>query len=173
MFVDPTNGRHVAVTGLRLAQGAKSLAGCARVRSLDIRSVIVTSVALAILATIAPSKSLAQSITVFNYVPGVDVSLGSATGISADGSTVVGYNASSLSSPFEAFRWTQASGVVGLGFASGFANNNFAMAVNSDGTVVVGYGNSNTQIQGFDGPPRAGSRVSALLLVMTTTRPAG
>jgi probable HAF family extracellular repeat protein len=109
---------------------------------------IVASLALVIMILAAPSTSLAQSITVFDFVSGGG--FGSATGLSADGSTVVGYNQSSVIGPTEAFRWTQATGVVSLGFASGFADSNIATAVNGDCTVAVGYGNSATQIQGFD-----------------------
>ena len=40
-----------------------------------------------------------------------------ANAVSADGSVVVGYSSSAASGPFatEAFRWTQAGGIVGLG----------------------------------------------------------
>jgi cysteine-rich repeat protein/probable HAF family extracellular repeat protein len=56
-----------------------------------------------------------------------------AHGVSADGSVVVGYSISGPGAPpvFEAFRWTQAGGMVGLG--EGRAN-----GVSADGTVVVG-----------------------------------
>src|SRR5258708_29901351 len=109
---------------------------------------IVASLALVILILAAPSTSLAQSITVFDFVSGGG--FGSATCLSADGSTIVGYNQTSVIGPTEAFRWTQATGVVSLGFASGFADSNIATAVNGDGTAAVGYGNNATQIQGFD-----------------------
>jgi probable HAF family extracellular repeat protein len=153
MFVDRANGRHDAGIGLRLARVAKLLAGCAPARPRDVKRVIVAAVTLAILATAAPSNTLAQSITLFQYVPGGSaLTFGSATGISTDGSTVTGYNASFVNSSFvfEAFRWTAATGVVGLGFATGFADANYATAVNSDGTAVVGYGFSDTALQGFE-----------------------
>jgi probable HAF family extracellular repeat protein len=153
MFVDRANGFHDAGTGLRLPRVAKSWAGRAPGQPFDVKRVIVASLALAIVATAAPSHALAQSITMFQYVPGGSaLTYGSATAISADGSTVAGYNATFVNSSYvyEAFRWTAATGVVGLGFATGFADNNFATAVNSNGTAVVGYGNSNTALQGFE-----------------------
>jgi probable HAF family extracellular repeat protein len=153
MLVDRANGLHDAGTGLRLPRAAKSCAGRAPPRPFDVKSVIVASLALAILSTTAPSNALAQSITLFQYVPGGSAqTFGSATGISADGSTVAGYNASFVNSSYvyEAFRWTAPTGVVNLGFASGFADSNFATAVNSNGTAVAGYGNSNTALQGFE-----------------------
>jgi hypothetical protein len=49
------------------------------------------------------------------------------------------YPASSTS---EAFRWSQAGGMVGLGDLPGGLFYSVALAVSSDGSVVVGYGNS-------------------------------
>jgi probable HAF family extracellular repeat protein len=61
-----------------------------------------------------------------------------ALGVSSDGTTVVG---SSASSPFivaEAFLWTQATGMVGLGTLPGYSNSR-ATSVSGNGTVVVGW----------------------------------
>src|SRR5450830_1297939 len=69
--------------------------------------------------------------------PGYDKSY--AYGVSADGSVVVGYGNSSTTGGDEAFRWTSAGGMVGLGHLSnGFQSR--AASVNADGTVVVGDG---------------------------------
>jgi probable HAF family extracellular repeat protein len=58
--------------------------------------------------------------------------------VNADGSVVVGFsNASGTGTNLEAFRWTQAGGMVGLGFLPG-RTFSVAFAVNGDGTVVVG-----------------------------------
>ena len=57
---------------------------------------------------------------------------GSALGVSGDGSVVVGYSYSA--NGLEAFRWTQAGGIVGLGGVS----QSSAQAVSGDGSVVVG-----------------------------------
>ena len=56
---------------------------------------------------------------------------GVATGISGDGSVVVGQSG-------EAFRWTQAGGMVGLGSLSGGGTSSFATSISADGSVVVG-----------------------------------
>lgn len=71
----------------------------------------------------------AASFTGLGHLPGDDHS--GARGISADGSTVVGYGSS------EAFRWTESEGMVGLGpFSDGDRSD--AYAVSADGSVVVG-----------------------------------
>jgi uncharacterized membrane protein len=64
-----------------------------------------------------------------------------AYGISADGSTVVGFRSAALGS--EAFRWTSTGGMVGLGIipgggggVGGFASE--ALDVSADGSTVVG-----------------------------------
>ncbi len=58
-----------------------------------------------------------------------------AYGVSADGGVVVGM---SLSSFQEAFRWTQADGMAGLGDLTSGSNYSVARAVSADGGVVVG-----------------------------------
>ncbi len=65
-----------------------------------------------------------------------------ATGVSADGSVVVG--ASYSASGREAFRWTAAGGMVGLGDLPGGGFESAAWGVSGDGSVVVGYSNSAT-----------------------------
>jgi probable HAF family extracellular repeat protein len=68
-----------------------------------------------------------------------------ATGVSSDGSVVVGHGPSTTGGGYgaEPFRWTANEGIVGLGILSG---QNFAAAtgVSSDGAVVVGYAYSTT-----------------------------
>ncbi|MCU7241850.1 MAG: PEP-CTERM sorting domain-containing protein [Microcystis aeruginosa WS75] len=68
-----------------------------------------------------------------------------ARGVSADGSVVVGYGNSANNSGAnrtEAFRWTQVTGMVGLGDLAGGSFDSAAWGVSADGSVVVGYGNS-------------------------------
>ena len=73
-----------------------------------------------------------------------------AAGVSADGLVVVGFG-NSASGP-EAFRWTQATGMVGLGdllggqFRSGVT---MPTRVSADGSVVVGYSDSALGGEGF------------------------
>jgi probable HAF family extracellular repeat protein len=59
-----------------------------------------------------------------------------ATGVSADGSTVVGYGGTSGFTGIRAFHWTAASGMVSLGTQLGMASR--AYSVSGDGSVVVG-----------------------------------
>jgi len=62
-----------------------------------------------------------------------------AWGVSADGSVVVGDSDSDLNSIIsEAFRWTQATGMVGLGYLPGGELFSSASGVSADGSVVVG-----------------------------------
>src|SRR5437588_529283 len=63
-----------------------------------------------------------------------------ALGVSADGHVVVGQSSSTLG--FEAFRWTQASGMVFLGDLPGGPFISFANGVSADGSVIVGASNS-------------------------------
>ena len=69
------------------------------------------------------------------YLPGGSFS-SAADGVSADGSVVVGYGNSGTG--FQAFRWTQATGMVGLGYLPG-GESSGASAVSADGSVVVGH----------------------------------
>ena len=70
-----------------------------------------------------------------------------ALGISADGSVVVGHSWSVSSRP-EAFRWTQGTGMVGLGgFSSGLSSS--ARGVSADGAVVVGWGDCGSGSRAF------------------------
>jgi probable HAF family extracellular repeat protein len=72
------------------------------------------------------------------YLPGGSSS--GASAVSADGTVVVGSSASA--SGTEAFRWTAAGGMVGLGDLPGGIFSSGASAVSADGSVVVGTGNS-------------------------------
>jgi probable HAF family extracellular repeat protein len=76
-----------------------------------------------------------------------------ASGVSADGSVVVGtgnrsFGGDSVDGP-EAFRWTSAQGMVGLGDLSGGLINSVARAVSADGAIVTGYSYSTNGKEGF------------------------
>lgn len=61
--------------------------------------------------------------------------------VSADGSTVVGYSQSSPSpGSREAFRWTEAGGMIGLGDFAHPTPQSDAQGVSADGSVIVGRG---------------------------------
>ncbi len=62
--------------------------------------------------------------------------------VSADGAVVVGESSSESSGDYnEAFRWTQADGMVGLGDLPGGDFHSSARSVSADGSLIVGDGN--------------------------------
>lgn len=81
----------------------------------------------------------AQAVPLFQGLGSLSGTLGTsrATGISADGSVVVG-NSSSLEHGIEAFIWTRANGLHGLGDLPGGGTHSQAFGISADGTVVVG-----------------------------------
>jgi probable HAF family extracellular repeat protein len=91
--------------------------------------------ALSVLALAAAGPARADAL----FVPLGDLPGGffvsEAFGVSADGSTVVGVSSSEAG--YEAFRWTSADGMVGLGFLPG-SSDSYGGAVSADGATVVG-----------------------------------
>lgn len=66
-----------------------------------------------------------------------------ATGMSGDGSTIVGTSESSLPGvdlyvPPTAVKWTAATGLTSLGFPSGKTDSSIAAAISNDGSTIVG-----------------------------------
>jgi probable HAF family extracellular repeat protein len=81
------------------------------------------------------------------YLPGGEW-FSSASGVSADGSVVVG--SSDSASGNEAFRWTQATGMVGLGNLEWeWGSFGDASGVSTDGSVVVGYSSNELSFEAF------------------------
>jgi probable HAF family extracellular repeat protein len=70
-----------------------------------------------------------------------------ATGISADGSVVVGRGIGTSGN--EAFRWTSGGGMVGLGDLPGGGIGSAAFDTSADGSAVVGYGNGASGTEAF------------------------
>jgi probable HAF family extracellular repeat protein len=62
-------------------------------------------------------------------------SWGNAWGVSADGTVVTGQ--ASIDLVYQAFRWTQATGLVGLGTLPGYSGSQ-AFAISADGATIVG-----------------------------------
>jgi len=60
-------------------------------------------------------------------------------GVSADGSIIVGDSISSYDK--QAYKWTQADGMQGLGYLPG-QYTSYADAISSDGSIIAGYGSS-------------------------------
>ena len=79
-------------------------------------------------------------------LPGGDFGSG-AYAVSADSSVVVG--SSKSASGYEAFRWTQGSGMVGLGDLPGGNFNSEARGVSADGSVVVGFSTPTSSTEAF------------------------
>ena len=74
---------------------------------------------------------------------GIDFS--NAFAVSEDGSFVVGYSSSKNpvgNTRFEAFRWMESGGIVGLGYLGGIQFSSEAYDVSADGSVVVGWSKS-------------------------------
>jgi probable HAF family extracellular repeat protein len=70
-----------------------------------------------------------------------------ASGVSADGSVVVGESRSA--SGFEAFRWTRADGMIGLGDLPGGIYESEANDISADGSVIVGFSSSASGEEAF------------------------
>jgi len=76
---------------------------------------------------------------------GADLSRGE--GVSGNGAVVIGWT--SRDNGPEAFRWTQAEGMVGLGDLDGGGFGSIAFGTNNDGSVVVGQGTSASGTEAF------------------------
>jgi len=83
---------------------------------------------------------LAAGVVFVSFASTSLANIASFQGVSADGSTVVGNSRSAASGKHrEAFRWTSASGMVGLGNLLGYRFSSGAYDVSADGLTVVGY----------------------------------
>lgn len=71
-----------------------------------------------------------------------------ARGVSSDGKVVVGFSATPLGLG-EAFRWTKATGMTGLGDFPGSSFNSSARGVSQDGSIVVGLGTTSVGSHAF------------------------
>jgi len=98
------------------------------------------AVALALVVISTGGIAAASSITPLGDLSGGSVS-SSAYGVSNDGQIVVGQSSSTVSSTGEAFKWTAAGGMVGLGLLPG-GSTSIARAISRDGTTIVGDANS-------------------------------
>jgi probable HAF family extracellular repeat protein len=93
-----------------------------------------------VITTVAQAQAISHGLG--NLGDGSPGSPSQAYGISADGSTAVGYSDSYNPSGVQAFRWTAASGMQGLGDLPGSNRFSYAYGANADGSVVVGFGSS-------------------------------
>ena len=98
------------------------------------------------------SLDAANELTGLGYLNNVTTIDSITTGISSDGSIVVGYDLSDNGVDglrYEAFRWTEAEGMVGLGDLAGGSFLSNAYGVNSNGTVIVGMSDSTNGNEAF------------------------
>jgi len=95
----------------------------------------------AIAAVLGASPVPAITFTPLGDLPGGDAN-STAYAISNDGTTVVGTSNATLG--FEAFRWTQITGMLTLGDLVGGSNQSAGYAVSGTGSVIAGYGTSAT-----------------------------
>lgn len=98
-----------------------------------------------VLLLLLPGLAGAGSFIPLGNLPGGSIN-SSASGISADGSVVVGVSGSD--SGYQAFRWTSDGGMVGLGYPAGGSASS-ASAISADGNVVVGTGSDNSRNYAF------------------------
>jgi probable HAF family extracellular repeat protein len=94
-----------------------------------------TRVVLVLLLLLGATRAVASTLQPLGDLPGGDF-YSSPSGVSADGSVVVGY--SNSASGYEAFRWTAGGGIVGLGDLPGGIFQSNAFAVSADGSIAVG-----------------------------------
>ena len=105
--------------------------------------------ALGTVVILGPFATRAASLTPLGDLPNGNFGSG-ATGVSADGNTVVGFGTPADGN--EAFRWTAAGGMIGLGNLGNSLPGNFGSAargVSADSDTVVGYGTSASGNQAF------------------------
>lgn len=87
-------------------------------------------------ALFTPPSATAGSFQGLGFLPGGGYSDSKPTDISSDGTVVVGQSQSSQGT--QAFRWTKATGMVGLGDLGGKDPYSTALSVSANGLVVVG-----------------------------------
>ncbi len=110
---------------------------------------LVSVVGVALACLLASQQALAGPVVGFQglgVIPPVASPSSGASGVSADGAVVVGVANSGIGTA-EAFRWTSAGGMVGLGDLPGGSFFSTAYAVSADGSTVVGQGQS---VSGFE-----------------------
>ncbi len=106
----------------------------------------ITFVLMAIFA-LTSSSALGQSFQGLGFLPG-GPTISEAYGLSADGSTVVGFQYAPGMPIGGGFRWTQAGGLQSLGAPPG-ENDVFAFGVSADGSVIVGISHGPGQDNAF------------------------
>ncbi len=78
--------------------------------------------------------------------------------VSADGETIVGHSFLATSGGTEAFAWTAASGIIGLGQIDPAVLNSEALGVSADGSIIVGQGSAGNGDEAFIWDAESGMR---------------
>ena len=104
-------------------------------------SAVIRGCAIVLAGAVAmPARGTVTTFQGLGYLPTPDNSNSSiATGVSADGSVIVGYSNSGANDKSEAFRWAGGP-MTGLGYLGG-GDTSMAHAVSADGSTVVGTSN--------------------------------
>lgn len=104
---------------------------------------------LALVLTGFVSPAFAATLTGLGHLP-TNSSESKALGVSADGTTAVGYSliVAGGSGRHRAFAWTAANGMIDLGDLPDGANYNSATSVSADGSKVVGRANTYSTVYG-------------------------
>jgi probable HAF family extracellular repeat protein len=103
---------------------------------------------IALLVVLTACCSFGASFGGLGFLP--DGAHSAAIDVSADGSVVVGYSGSAFTGAFQAFRWTAAGGMVGLGTLPGTGLlSSYAWGVSGDGLTIVGWSSGNGSSQAF------------------------
>ncbi|MDX1419470.1 MAG: T9SS type A sorting domain-containing protein [Rubricoccaceae bacterium] len=139
-----TGGGDVVAVRWGGAMGPEPLAGFAglAVDASEDGSVIVGS-----LWTGEPVRWEEGALNPLDLLPGDTI--GGATGVTADGATVVGYSDPGDGSANEAVRWTAAGNAIRLGDLPGGGVYGIAWDVSADGSVVVGWSMSGNGHEAF------------------------
>lgn len=103
--------------------------------------VSILSCAFATLPAAFGAAARNADFTPLGYLPGSLYPASNATAVSADGCVVVGAS-SAPSAELEAFRWSEAGAMVGLGELPGGTDGSSAFGVSADGAVIVGSSSS-------------------------------
>ncbi|MCA9280091.1 MAG: PEP-CTERM sorting domain-containing protein [Phycisphaeraceae bacterium] len=101
-------------------------------------------VASCLMLTCGIAAGQTASLSLLGDLPGGEFS-STALAVSADGTIVVGYSNTAIG--LEAFRWTAATGMVGLGDFAGGLENSRCEAISADGSMIVGHGHGPVDFQ--------------------------
>lgn len=103
---------------------------------------MVKAIALTAVLGVLAGAASAASVVPLGFLPGDTIS--SAAAVNGDGTVVAG-NSQTIRTPPQAFRWTAAGGMVGLGYLPPGTGVSLAQGVSADGSVIVGYSGLTTE----------------------------